>query len=781
MPERINYYINTMSLSNHSSEQQPVAKVTRRLNRRRLWKIIILALVTALLFTLLFVQAAFNTLNWLRPSNLSETLSLYVLSTINFLAFVVLLVLLVRNIMKLRRERLQKKLGSRFKTRLVMFFMLLSLLPVTFLFFMTSGLINRSIEKWFSLPGDEMLKTAQFIQTSYLRGEKDGLNRLAETLARLVPQKQGDQLGGFLSAETDTQRLVLARLYNVDGKIIWQKSVADLNKLDPQFGPALEQAYLNVSQGIWYDSELNDEKANTLFLISAVPIPREKGNSLVIAQQLSQEIATSVNKIRKLELEYNSLREITKSLRNSMLQTLALITLFVLFIALWLALNVARSIAEPVRHLAEATERVKRGDLSYRAGVSGDDELAALALSFNEMTAEVAENRRQLEQSATELQLSNRAQDERRRYIETILQSLSAGVISLDARAHVTTINEAALKLLGIEHTPVTGNSLESILPEEQVEILRRMILRATRLRSITREIHFTLVNQRKLDAAVTVTALENPRGEAGGVVIVIEDLTELIEAQRRAAWSEIARRMAHEIKNPLTPIRLSAERLAKNLLGESNGKSGSEAMTVRQTEIVRECTAMIGAEVATLQRMVDEFSKFARLPKAKPEMASLNEVVENTLKLYDERLDGIRLESNLASSLAPVMIDGEQIKRLLVNLIDNAAETLANGEHDNQATRVINVSTREFGERQWVELTVADNGPGIHPEDRERIFDPYFSRRKGGTGLGLAIVRRIVAEHQGHIRVQDNMPHGALFVIELPAAKLEDNKQQLP
>jgi two-component system, NtrC family, nitrogen regulation sensor histidine kinase NtrY len=778
MPERINYYINTMSVFNHPSEKNPAAIDERRPNRRRWWKIAILALITALLLALLVVQAAFNTLVWLQPSNLSETLSLYVLSTINFLAFVVLLMLLVRNIMKLRRERLQKKLGSRFKTRLVMFFILLSLLPVIFLFFATFLLFNRSIEKWFSLPGEEMLRTAQFIQSTYLKGEKDGLNRIAESLARLVSQKQGDKLGGFLSEETETQRLMFARLYHADGNVVWEKSEVDLTKIDPQFVPAIEQAYQNVSQGIWYDSDVSDERASTLYLISAVPLPVENGGALIIAQQLSQEIAASVNRFRKLELNYNLLRENDKSLRYSMLQTLATITLFVLFIALWLALHVARSIAEPVQHLAEATERVKKGDLSYRAGVSGDDELAALALSFNEMTAEIGENRRQLEQSATELQLSNSELDERRRYIETILQSLSAGVISLDAKLRVTTINEAALKLLGIEQTPVAGSSLESILPEEQVDELRRMILRATRLQSMTHEIHFKIAAQRKLDAAVTVTALANPRGQARGVVIVIEDLTELIDAQRRAAWSEIARRMAHEIKNPLTPIRLSAERLAKNLLGESNGRSGSEAMTERQTEIVRECTAMIGAEVATLQRMVDEFSKFARLPKAKPVMASLNEVVENTLKLYDERLDGIRLERNLASGLAPVLIDGEQIKRLLVNLIDNAAETLANGEHEDRANRVISVSTAEIAERQWVELIVADNGPGIHPEDRERIFDPYFSRRKGGTGLGLAIVRRIVAEHQGHIRVQDHIPHGARFVIELPAAKPEDGKQ---
>jgi two-component system, NtrC family, nitrogen regulation sensor histidine kinase NtrY len=781
MPERLNYYINTMSLSTHSSDAQPPEKVTPRLNRRRLWKIVVLGLGTALLFTLLFVQAAFNTLIWLRPSNLSETLSLYVLSTINVLAFVVLLMLLVRNIMKLRRERLQKKLGSRFKTRLVMFFILLSLLPVIFLFIATWGLINRSIEKWFSLPGEEMLRTAQLIQSTYLNGEKDGLNQIAETLARLVAQKQGGQLGMFLSAEIETHRLMFARLYNADGNLVWQKANVDLNKVDPNFGAAVEQAYLNVSQGIWYDSDLSDERT-TLYLISAVPLPAERGGALIIAQQLSQEIAASVNKFRKLELGYNSLREEDKSIRYSFLLTLATITLFLLFIALWLALHIARSIAEPVQQLAEATERVKRGDLSYRAGVSGDDELAALALSFNEMTAEIGENRRQLEQSATELQLSNSELDERRRYIETILQSLSAGVISLDAKMRVTTINEAALKLLWLEQAPVTGSSLGSILPDEQVEELRRMILRATRLRSITHEVHFRLPKQRKLDAAVTVTSLENPQGQAHGVVIVIEDLTELIEAQRRAAWSEIARRMAHEIKNPLTPIRLSAERLAKNLLGEGNGKGGSEAMTERQTEIVRECTAMIGAEVTTLQRMVDEFSKFARLPKAKPAMASLNEVVENTIKLYDERLDGIRLESDLASGLASVMIDPEQIKRLLVNLIDNAAESLANGDHDDdQSIRVINVSTREFAERQWVELTVADNGPGIPPEDRERIFDPYFSRRKGGTGLGLAIVRRIVAEHQGYIRVQENMPHGARFVIELPAMKPEEVKQHLP
>jgi len=249
----------------------------------------------------------------------------------------------------------------------------------------------------------------------------------------------------------------------------------------------------------------------------------------------------------------------------------------------------------------------------------------------------------------------------------------------------------------------------------------------------------------------------------------VIEDLTELIEAQRRAAWSEVARRMAHEIKNPLTPIRLSAERLAKNLLGGGRSENGKSArLNERQEELVRECTAMIGAEVATLQRMVDEFSNFARLPKAAMEIASLNEVVVNSLKLYDERLNGIQLTPRLEPQLPVVMIDREQIKRALVNLIDNAAEAMAEVAGDHRIT----VITREVPERRTLELIVADTGPGIPPEDRERIFEPYFSTRKRGTGLGLAIVSRIVAEHQGRIRVQENSPRGARFIIELPISE---------
>ncbi|MGH9752344.1 MAG: sensor histidine kinase, partial [Blastocatellia bacterium] len=645
----------------------------KRRVRRRL-RLALLAVATILLFTLLFVQAAFNTLPWVRPDSANEAVILYALSTINFLAFVVLLMVLARNIIKLRRERRQMKLGAKFKTRLVTYFISLSLLPVIFLFFATSGLINRSVEKWFYEPTDQMVRNARAIEDAYVSGEQQGLERTAVTLARLLARTPDDDIPSTLAAECENQGLFIAQLHDPDGRLVAERSRSQFESFSEEFRVEWRKARMKAARGGNFSALTNQGAEKTMSLIAAAPVVGGRGGVVIIAQQVLPELSKRVKAIDRFEGEYDALRDRQTLLKNSALITLALITLLVLFIAFWLAVYVARSIADPVQQLAQATERIKSGDLTYRAGVIGDDELAALALSFNEMTAELSENRRRLEQSASDLQLSNAALEERRRYIETVMQSLSAGVVSLDENRNVTMINEAARRLLRIERDRGVGATLESLLPEAHREESRRMILRAAPLRPVTHEVHFTFADQTKLDAGVTVTALDDPRGRSRGAVIVIEDLTELIEAQRRAAWSEVARRMAHEIKNPLTPIRLSAERLAKNLLDGRSAENGkSDYLNKRQAELVRECTAMIGAEVATLQRMVDEFSSFARLPKATMETASLNEVVVNSLKLYDERLDGVRLTPKLAPSLPVVMIDCEQIKRALVNLIDNA------------------------------------------------------------------------------------------------------------
>ena len=766
--------------------------IDRRRRRNRVLTIVVLGLLTVMMFALLFVQSAFNTLEWHRPTSVSETSSLYVLSTINFLAFIVLLMVLVRNIIKLRRERREQRLGAQFKKRLVIFFIALSLLPVTFLFFATTGLINRSIDKWFGLPGDEIMKNAIWIERHYLTAETEQNRAATRTIARLLARSNPATQGVLLQEEVINHRMVIAHIIDDSGRSLLETRQDGGDLPGPDKENLLSRATPKLLAAGSYHELATELGLKRIYLIAGEPLPETQPRRfLLVLRQLPTDLSSNLIMIRAEEERYEQLKSGKKLYRSTMLQTLALITLLVLFIAFWMAINISRTIADPVQKLAEATERIKKGELDYHTDVVGDDELAALARSFNEMTRDLAENRRRLEQSASELRISNARLLERREYIEAILQSLSAGVISLDETGRITTINGAALSLLQIEPAPalatggdtvqyrptvedehwLTGRSLEWLLPEEQRDELRRLILLAARYRSVTREVHFTLANQVKLDAAVTVTSLPATDGVGRGLVIVIEDLSELFEAQRRAAWSEVARRMAHEIRNPLTPIRLSAERLARNLIGDGAGTEPEPSrLTPRLVQMVRDCTGMIGTEVAALQRLVDEFSTFARLPRAKLEPTSLNEVVKQALILFEGRLTRVALECSLDPELPELLIDGQQIRQVLVNLIANALEFIDLSPDQ----RELRICTHYVRERELAALIVSDTGPGIPPEHRERIFEPDFSTRKRGTGLGLAIVNRIIAEHHGRIRVLENRPHGATFQVELPLSALD-------
>ncbi|HMY74644.1 MAG TPA: HAMP domain-containing protein, partial [Blastocatellia bacterium] len=399
--------------------------------RRRRRRIAVLAVLTTLLFGLLFVQSAFNTLPWLKPTSASETLILYSLSTVNLIAFIVLLMVLVRNIIKLNRERAESKLGAKFKTRLVKYSIALSLLPVIFLFFATSGLINRSVDKWFSEPAREMVINARQIQRVYQEGELDDLKQLAATMARLIARTEEEQIGDALASELKTQELVWAQVFDQDDRLIAEQAKPKLSPPPSEAYSLGKRARAKAGESKSFSEMVQDAEGKS-YLIASAPIPGLSGRLLVIAQQVPQEITDRIKRIDELEAAYDSLKRDQNKVKNTALLTLALITLLTLFIAFWLALYLARTVADPVRQLAEATEYIKRGDLSYRAGVVGDDELAALAASFNEMTAELAENRQRLELSTEELQRSNAALEGRRNYIEAILQSLSAGVISLD-------------------------------------------------------------------------------------------------------------------------------------------------------------------------------------------------------------------------------------------------------------------------------------------------------------------------------------------------------------
>jgi PAS domain S-box-containing protein len=411
--------------------------------------------------------------------------------------------------------------------------------------------------------------------------------------------------------------------------------------------------------------------------------------------------------------------------------------------------------------LAEATQEISRGRLDYRVPVSAADEIGDLVRSFNRMAEDLEGSRRQIEASSRDLSAANEELDQRRRQMETILESIPTGVLSLDATRRVTHVNQALLRMFhpdaGHDSAPqiLRGASLAEVFPGEVLEDFEPLLRRADRMGMTTSQMEMQLPRT-SLNVAVTVATLRH-QGERSGYVVVFEDLSDLLKAQKQAAWREVARRVAHEIKNPLTPIALSAERIQRHLDRATPSDPASLG-------VVRSCAETIAGAAETVRRLVDEFSTLARFPVAKPQPADINEVIENALSMFNGRLDGIGVHTSLASDLPKVMADSEAIKRAVANLVDNAAEA-----SQDAVVREIEISTALVASRDAVEITVADTGHGVTRELKEKLFLPYFSTKKRGTGLGLAIVSRIVEDHHGSIRVEENQPVGTRFIVELP------------
>jgi PAS domain S-box-containing protein len=441
--------------------------------------------------------------------------------------------------------------------------------------------------------------------------------------------------------------------------------------------------------------------------------------------------------------DYDRLAASRKETRRFYLQLLFLITLFVLFVAVWVALFLARQITAPVSALLEAARAVRSGDLSWRVQVAATDELATLVRAFNEMTQDLQANRDELER--------------RRRFIEAVLESIPSGVISLGHDMTVLLVNSAMRQILP-EQTIEPGMRLTDLIPGGRAGEFLRLLKRARRTGGASRQFEVD-TPQGTRHLSLTVAALE--ASTTSGFVLVVEDTTDILRAQRAAAWHEVARRIAHELKNPITPIALSAERILRQI------EKAPPPPEVRR--IIAECCATIHREVDSVKNLVDAFAQFARFPEAQLEPGDVNAVVEEALAVFEGRLEGITVRRRLEQELPPVALDREQFKRALVNLIDNAAEAMS-----ESPVRELLVETRAVP-GDAVEVEVADTGCGISTEDKEKLFLPYFSTKKRGTGLGLAIVSHIVSEHHAQIRVEDNVPAGARFIIELPAAAASD------
>jgi two-component system, NtrC family, nitrogen regulation sensor histidine kinase NtrY len=749
-------------MSNH--QQNPPELTPGRLTRRRRLLLWSLGTIVLLLLSIIVSQQLWP---WtvIPPDTASDTLLLYALSTLNFVAFVIFSFIFVRNLLKLRRERRERQLGSKIKTRLLVYFIAISFLPIIAMAVFSYLFLNRSLEKWFGRLPARVVNEAQEVQREAVDAQTRNLRETATLLAVVLTPQSDTERQQTLDRIVANGQLSAIEIIDSDGRVVAQSKgslrateVEELNSL-------LERAHTLKAP----DDSLSDGKD---FDVVTVPLP---DNQQLVVAPLRRASSDLGDTITGSQGEYRKLVERQRRVRSLGLSTLGLMTLMLLFVSSWVAIYLARGIATPIRALAEASNEIARGNLAHRVNTIAEDELALLADSFNQMTAQLEDNRSSIEAGSAALREKNLTLEERRNYIETILESLSTGVISLDENDCVTTINAAASRMLRLKAAPSGEQKLENLIGAEDWIVMDRLLRRARRTGQSAEQAQLAGSSDgTSLPVALTATALRASSIQKRGAVVVLEDLSELLAAQRAAAWSEVARRMAHEIKNPLTPIQLSAERIAKSYrrAGSNGGQNGSNRAGERTSQdphvsaVIDECTETIAREVAGLKAMVDEFSRFARLPLARLEAADLNEVVRHAVALYDDRLDGVKMETSLAANIPSAMLDSEQLRRVFVNLIDNASNALAN----LQGERTIRIATTYESAQNLLLAEVSDTGHGIRPADFKRLFQPYFSTRGGGTGLGLAIVQRIILEHGGRIRAEANHPRGARFVIELPA-----------
>jgi two-component system, NtrC family, nitrogen regulation sensor histidine kinase NtrY len=671
------------------------------------------------------------------PRDPTQTVTFWAISTVVFLLTVTLAFMLFKTGVRLYLERRGGREGSRIQSKLVFGALALSILPVAFLFAFSYIILNRNLEKWFSRPGENT--KIELLDTAVALG--DEVQSRAQALARWL---------------ADDPARVAAPQVCVENRI------AELRVEDSS----------GVGQVI-----CATEGIGPLFTARA---SLAHVGTLVVRLRPRVEIAQKQSEIQNYIREYDQLSANKRSVRNLYLLVLLVITLFILFFATWIALVLSRQISRPIATLVNAASLIRKGDLSHRVSTPAIDELATLVRAFNEMLEGLEANSRELES--------------RRQFTEAILESIPTGVISLSGDGAIRRVNRA-LHGLFPSHRVESARRLEDLFSPEDTREIRYLMKRAQRLGTAASQLELEPSGEPggARHMAVTVSALPSPAGVPGsinigaqagsinmgapagsidvgaqprqgregpGFVLVIEDTSELLRAQKAAAWQEVARRIAHELKNPLTPIALSAERIAR-LLDRGALKPGSE-------RILRECSATIAREVESVKTLADQFSRFARFPAARPEPSDLNEIVQHALAAFSGRLEGIDLRLDLAPGLPAVNVDPEQFQRVVVNLVDNAAEAM----RDSLVKRLL-VATRA-APLDSVELLVADTGAGISEGDKEKLFLPYFSTKGRGTGLGLAIVSQILSEHGARIRVEENRPSGARFYVEIPAMAAE-------
>jgi len=688
--------------------------------------------------------------------------NILIFGLINIITLLIILFiyLMARNIFKLVKERRQNKMGARLRTKLVLAFVALSLFPTMLLFFVSAGYISNSIQNWFNRQIETSLDESMEVAQTYYKNSATNALFYAEQISRFIKERK------LLNDENLPELKALIREKQKEYNLgVVEVFSAQREELVRAANPKLPISEFTNPSSDDLDVGLRGKELSRVNSIGKadlirgiVPIystwnPNEVVGTVVVNYYVPYSLVSKMKEITTSYHEFRQLKILKRPITTTYILTLLLITIVIITLAMWFGINLARSMTDPIQDLADATRQIADGNLEIELSGGGSDEIGQLIQAFNKMTADLRTNQQALHLANQDLTRSNLELEGRRRYMETVLRNITAGVIATNSSGVITTMNKSAERLLQLHRGELLGKNFREVLRTSQLDVVKEMLrdLVLHKQDIINKQIDLQ-IRETRLTLQVTLTLLKDDNGDFLGTVVVFDDLTTLIKAQRMAAWREVARRIAHEIKNPLTPIQLSAQRLRKRYLHNFSGDD----------QVFDQSTETIIKSVEELKILVNEFSQFARMPAAQPAPCNLNEIIVEATTLYSEAHRHILFSNNLDADIPVIKLDRDQIKRVLINLLENAVASI-------EGSGNIGVESNYNRELNIVTFAVSDSGHGIPREDKPRLFEPYFSTKKSGTGLGLSIVNTIITDHHGFIRVRDNEPKGTKFIVELP------------
>lgn len=717
--------------------------------RRRERLIIVIVGVLTIVFTLVAGQ-------FLNKEDLplSTNIFVYGLTSINFILIILLLFLIIRNIVKLFYEHRRGIIGSKLRTKLVAAFVGLSLVPTILLFIFAINFISYSVEVWFNIKiGDALNRSLEVAQVYYQQMEEQAKFNARQMSAditqnRLYEKERVDYLKSFVGQRQKNYKVGMVETFfdfQKEKIVFVDVTNPDIASVDPT-AKMMENIYLGKEESIIHPTENGDVIVGIVPVFSYA-VPSEVIGHISVSYRIPKGFVDKLRSVADASEQYRKIELLKNPIKSNYIITLSIVTLVIIFLAIWYGLTLSKGITGPVQDLVLATNRVTQGDLDSSIDIEADDEIGILVKSFNQMTRDLKKSKNSLEEANVHL-------ERRRKYMETVLQNVSAGIISVDHTGLITTVNRAAEMMFDIKAETVLFHNYRDLMIPEHISLVDEFLqeMKEKNEASLQKQLEIML-KDKAITVLLTLTTIQDEEGNESGTVVVFEDLTLLQKAERAAAWREVARRMAHEIKNPLTPVQLSAQRLQRKY-EDKLGEEGS---------VFKECTQTIIDQVEVLKNLVNEFSRYARMPVTSLSLNDLNAVVTDAVSLFQDAHKDITFDLKTAEGLPKFDLDAEQINRVMINLLDNAIAAI------NKKTGHITVTVDYDEQNRRATVAVADDGPGVPSSYKRKVFEPYFSTKKSGTGLGLAIVSSIISDHHGQVSVTDNRPAGTIVSFHLP------------